>query len=334
MKTNNKVFVLVAMVVAGAGISVFAGNFFLAALSNTSVTVTPCSTDSDCGTSEFTGSLFCQGNDVYQNYIAYTCNNPGTLESSCTTSTTAQLQTTCSSGQACSNGNCTGGGGGGYDPGPFAPAGDFKVTINNGDQYTKDRNVQLSFIASSEITTIIISNKADFTAKVLEIPFQDYYVYDLCSEADSCPEGKYTVYVKFSNKYRAYSDIIQSSITIGKKPTIIEQAKEVSGKITSQIIQGLIDRVNDIAMQAKELASKMGKQTTNVLTPKKEQALPSPALDPATRKTLKTMGYVGEPINWRQAIFGTGITTAIIIILILLLAVLVAMIVLLRKNKT
>jgi len=66
-----------------------------------------CATNSQCGTNSLTGGLFCQGNNVYQNYITYTCNNPGTASSSCTNSTTPQLQTTCSGTQICTNGSCT-----------------------------------------------------------------------------------------------------------------------------------------------------------------------------------------------------------------------------------
>ncbi|MCX6724406.1 MAG: hypothetical protein NT155_04570 [Candidatus Staskawiczbacteria bacterium] len=66
-----------------------------------------CSSNSQCGTSGLTGSPSCQGNGVYQNYVTYTCNNPGTASSSCSNSTTTQLQTTCSGSQTCSNGSCT-----------------------------------------------------------------------------------------------------------------------------------------------------------------------------------------------------------------------------------
>lgn len=51
--------------------------------------------------------MFCQGNNIYQNYITYTCNNAGTSSSYCTSATTAQLQTTCTGAQTCSNGSCT-----------------------------------------------------------------------------------------------------------------------------------------------------------------------------------------------------------------------------------
>src|SRR3989344_1207925 len=62
-----------------------------------------CSTNSQCGTDGFTGGPFCTGNGVYKNYITYTCNFPGTTNSSCSSSTTAQLQNMCLNNQTCSN---------------------------------------------------------------------------------------------------------------------------------------------------------------------------------------------------------------------------------------
>jgi len=106
---NSKIFISIAFVLVSLVILTFAGRFFLASISNTSLIVKEiiCSTNSDCGTSGLMGNLFCQGNDVYQNYITYICNNPSTELSSCTNSITAQLQTTCNSSQICSDGNCT-----------------------------------------------------------------------------------------------------------------------------------------------------------------------------------------------------------------------------------
>jgi|GEM_PF-2407592 len=65
-----------------------------------------CNTNSDCGTNGYTGSPFCQGNNVYQNFITYTCQNPGTSNAQCVSNTTAQLKQTCSANQVCSNGAC------------------------------------------------------------------------------------------------------------------------------------------------------------------------------------------------------------------------------------
>ena len=66
-----------------------------------------CNNNSDCGANTATGSLFCQGGNVYQNYTTYICNNPGTAQSRCTNSSVAQLQTTCTGNQTCTNGSCT-----------------------------------------------------------------------------------------------------------------------------------------------------------------------------------------------------------------------------------
>jgi hypothetical protein len=65
-----------------------------------------CTTAGDCGTDNYSGSPFCQSGNVYQDYLSYTCNNPGTISSSCSNSTAPQLKTTCPSGQVCDNGSC------------------------------------------------------------------------------------------------------------------------------------------------------------------------------------------------------------------------------------
>lgn len=68
-----------------------------------------CSSDSQCGANGYTGDPFCQTSDtknVYQNYITYTCNNPGTTSSSCSNSTAAQVLSACASNQICINSAC------------------------------------------------------------------------------------------------------------------------------------------------------------------------------------------------------------------------------------
>ena len=65
-----------------------------------------CSTNSNCGTDGFIGNQFCSTDDVYQNYRTFTCNNPGTISSSCSSSTESRLKNACDF--SCSNGACTG----------------------------------------------------------------------------------------------------------------------------------------------------------------------------------------------------------------------------------
>ncbi|MCX6717590.1 MAG: hypothetical protein NTU76_02865, partial [Candidatus Taylorbacteria bacterium] len=74
----------------------------------TTATTTPivCSLGNDCGVSNYTDMPFCQDNNVYQNYTNYLCNNPSTITSFCSSTTLAQIKTTCSSNQTCISGSC------------------------------------------------------------------------------------------------------------------------------------------------------------------------------------------------------------------------------------
>ena len=65
-----------------------------------------CNTNSDCGTSGYIGSPFCSNGDVYKTYKTYTCNNAGTVNASCSNSTTDKLVTNCTTNQTCSSGAC------------------------------------------------------------------------------------------------------------------------------------------------------------------------------------------------------------------------------------
>ncbi len=60
-----------------------------------------CDTDLDCGVDGFVGSDFCSEDDVFRNYETFTCNNPGTSISSCTSSVDPVLQDQCSSSEIC-----------------------------------------------------------------------------------------------------------------------------------------------------------------------------------------------------------------------------------------
>ncbi|MFA4952980.1 MAG: hypothetical protein WC584_02050 [Candidatus Pacearchaeota archaeon] len=65
-----------------------------------------CTSEIGCGADGFTGNLFCQSNNVYQNYRDYSCNFPNTLQSFCSNSVNARLKQVCQYG--CSNGVCNG----------------------------------------------------------------------------------------------------------------------------------------------------------------------------------------------------------------------------------
>lgn len=54
-----------------------------------------CDENSDCGIDAFIGTEHCLDNNVYKDYINFTCLNPGTAESHCINSTDKQLKKTC-----------------------------------------------------------------------------------------------------------------------------------------------------------------------------------------------------------------------------------------------
>jgi len=71
-----------------------------------------CSQDRDCGTKHFTGTAFCQGKDLYQNAITYTCNKKGTAQATCSNASVPEVKEVCTTG--CSNNQCITGPGPGY----------------------------------------------------------------------------------------------------------------------------------------------------------------------------------------------------------------------------
>jgi len=84
-----------------------------------------CYNNAECGTPGYIGDEFCQGDDVYRNYQAFNCNNPGTINSSCSSNSTPQLVEQCSG--TCQAGECV----------------DITCSIdadcNDNDSWTKDK---------------------------------------------------------------------------------------------------------------------------------------------------------------------------------------------------
>lgn len=76
---------------------------------------TACENNSDCGTNQWTGAQRCERDSIYQNYMTFTCNNPGSADAYCTRSITQRHQRSCRSDQICQYGMCISEGGtGGY----------------------------------------------------------------------------------------------------------------------------------------------------------------------------------------------------------------------------
>lgn len=63
-----------------------------------------CNYNSDCGIDGFTGDNFCEGESSFRDFEVFTCNNPGTAQSKCSSSLIKTLIQICPN--FCSNGNC------------------------------------------------------------------------------------------------------------------------------------------------------------------------------------------------------------------------------------
>jgi len=63
-----------------------------------------CDSDNDCGVDGFFDGRFCTQDDVFQNYIEYTCENPGTISSSCSQDVDSRKITDCT--DSCQAGSC------------------------------------------------------------------------------------------------------------------------------------------------------------------------------------------------------------------------------------
>ncbi len=64
-----------------------------------------CSSNAECGTDGFIGSLFCAMGNVLQQYRTWTCNNPATISSYCSYNDTKQITEVCNG--SCLDGKCT-----------------------------------------------------------------------------------------------------------------------------------------------------------------------------------------------------------------------------------
>lgn len=148
-----------------------------------------CSTNSQCGTNGWSGSAYCLNDNVYKNWVAYTCNNPGKCSSTCSFTTEQRLNKTCSYG--CTNGVCN-------SP-PLPPP--TNETINETYKVCKDTDGGKNFVGAGSVTTQNASY-ADYCTSSNEV--MEYYCSGingttLASEAHSCPYGCSQGACKISN---------------------------------------------------------------------------------------------------------------------------------------
>jgi hypothetical protein len=127
---------------------------------------------------------------------------------------------------------------------PQAPEGGFRVLINNDARYTESPTVILSLFGGQDITRMAISNNPEFVGigSTGQIPYQSSYQWNLCQGLISCPEGEYTVYVKFYAPGGTALEVVSDSIIykkpiIAETPGIIERIREILESLIPEILK-------------------------------------------------------------------------------------------------
>ncbi len=138
---------------------------------------------------------------------------------------------------------------------PFAtqenPEGNFKILINNGAKSTNDRRVILRLFAGADVGRMTISNNPDLQGGTGQIPFQDFYSWDICYGKKECSDQNYTVYARFYTRYGVASGVVSDDIalqTTSQKSTVELSIKEIKEKI-----QSLLKIINNLKSQIQEL---------------------------------------------------------------------------------
>jgi len=124
----------------------------------------------------------------------------------------------CSGGSPVLSQTCSSGGGGlpaaAYNP-PAIPQAGFKVSINQGAEYTNSLTVSLSFVAGKDTARMAISESPDFKNAV-QIPYQKELKWELLPNSifNIQYSDLQTIYVKFYTAYGVASPVFSDSIIL------------------------------------------------------------------------------------------------------------------------
>jgi len=120
-----------------------------------------CSSNANCGSNVYSAN-FCSGGNVYRNYTAFTCNNPGTVSSSCSNTITPVLNQTCTNG--CSNGACIS---------ASIPLSGCAILDQANKVYVLNKSIVNNTVVGSCMN--IIANNITFDCKGYSITGEDYF---------------------------------------------------------------------------------------------------------------------------------------------------------------
>lgn len=148
-----------------------------------------CSEDSGCGTNGFIGEPECSINDLFSDYITYTCNNPGSVDSYCTNSSAFQLFLDCGESYC----------------------GDFSDNYCFGKDVYKTRTCHDKGCSNNNCFNNIIEEKTLVSGCIYGCYNNsciDEPIEIVCSSDNDCPEDSYKddLYCKNGNIYDDYID--------------------------------------------------------------------------------------------------------------------------------
>ena len=137
-----------------------------------------------------------------------------------------------------------------YNP-PKPPAEGFRVLINNGAEYTNNLIATLNLRGGPDTERMAISNFSDFSDAGQE-PYTTTKEWNLCKGLTSCPEGAYSVYVKFYAPWGTSSEVVSDTIIFRKEKPIIEKIKEIPERI-EEAIKEISEKASELAKKVAEL---------------------------------------------------------------------------------
>jgi len=163
---------------------------------------------------------------------------------------------------------------------PQPPVGGFRILVNNGAKYTDNLIISLKLFGGPDTARMAISNNPEFTGlgSTGQIAYQSQYSWDICRGRPVCPEGKYTVYVKFFTSWGTASEAMSDSIIYRIKP-IIERIRQ---KLQQKLIE-ITERITILKNQIAQLFPPPEEVVSEEIPP---EEIPLPIKEPPVEEII------------------------------------------------
>ncbi|MFA5359808.1 MAG: choice-of-anchor tandem repeat GloVer-containing protein [Patescibacteria group bacterium] len=103
----------------------------------------------------------------------------------------------------------------------------FSVLINDGAEITSSPKVNLNLYSGVNTVDVSISDNPEFE-NAYKVLYEKNKLWDLCGYRDSCPDGTYTVYVKYHTGWGYYSEVVSDSIILKNSKDDLKPEQSVS----------------------------------------------------------------------------------------------------------